>query len=251
MIIIEGEIMTTSIVKVEYSNSKKRIIKLDIARTFAILCVILCHSSEALYQINKSGWNALSNQSRIFMILSHTIGRLGVPIFLFLSGALLLKKNIDSDEDVFKFYKYNLLPLFIVNEIWVVIYNIFFYVTNQRNNVTLEFLIKELLCLKQVPVPNMWYFPMILGMYLGIPFVAKIVKTFSFKSLSILLSGTFIVSFALPAINILLKIFGVANKWNSLLDISFFGGAYGLYIVLGYFIANNKLINLTNLHIWI
>lgn len=251
MIIIEGEIMTTSMVKVEYSNSKKRIIKLDIARTFAILCVILCHSSEALYQINKSGWNALSNQSRIFMILSHTIGRLGVPIFLFLSGALLLKKSIDSDEDVFKFYKYNLLPLFIVNEIWVVIYNIFFYFTNQRNNVTLEFLIKELLCLKQVPVPNMWYFPMILGMYLGIPFVAKIVKTFSFKSLSILLSGTFIVSFALPAINILLKIFGVANKWNSLLDISFFGGAYGLYIVLGYFIANNKLINLTNLHIWI
>lgn len=57
--------MTTSIVKVEYSNSKKRIIKLDIARTFAILCVILCHSSEALYQMNKSGWNALSNQSRI------------------------------------------------------------------------------------------------------------------------------------------------------------------------------------------
>ena len=106
---------------------EKRNIKLDVARTFAILCVILCHSVETLYNFTPQGWKVLSNQSRIFMFATFTIGRLGVPIFLFLSGALLLKKNIESDVDVINFYKKSWLPLFIVNECWVIIYNIFFF----------------------------------------------------------------------------------------------------------------------------
>ena len=38
-----------------------------------------------------------------FRIIFFTVGRLGVPIFLFLTGALTLKKQIDTDEDVLKF----------------------------------------------------------------------------------------------------------------------------------------------------
>lgn len=135
---------------------EKRNIKLDVARTFAILCVILCHSVETLYNFTPQGWKVLSNQSRIFMFATFTIGRLGVPIFLFLSGALLLKKNIESDVDVINFYKKSWLPLFIVNECWVIIYNIFFFFTNQLENVTVENIVKELLCIKQVPVAHMW-----------------------------------------------------------------------------------------------
>lgn len=110
--------------------TKKRIVQYDISRTFAILCVILCHSVETIYNFNKEGCNLLSSQSRIFMFFSFTIGRLGVPIFLFLSGALLLKKQINTDEDALKFYKKNLIPLIIVNSIWVIVYNIFFLLTN-------------------------------------------------------------------------------------------------------------------------
>ena len=135
---------------------EKRNIKLDVARTFAFLCVILCHSVETLYNFTPQGWKVLSNQSRIFMFATFTIGRLGVPIFLFLSGALLLKKNIESDVDVINFYKKSWLPLFIVNECWVIIYNIFFFFTNQLENVTVENIVKELLCIKQVPVAHMW-----------------------------------------------------------------------------------------------
>ena len=92
--------------------TSNRIVKLDIARTFAILCVVLCHCSEMIYTQQSVKVAELGISSRIFMFGTFTIGRLGVPIFLYLSGILLLKKTIDSDEDIFKFYKNNLFPLF-------------------------------------------------------------------------------------------------------------------------------------------
>ena len=70
---------------------KERIQKFDIARTFAILCVVLCHSVEAAY--SNVAYKQLSNISQIFRIVFFTLGRLGVPIFLFLTGALILKSK--------------------------------------------------------------------------------------------------------------------------------------------------------------
>lgn len=36
---------------------KSREIKYDIVRTLAILCVVLCHSSEAIYKFEVNEWN--------------------------------------------------------------------------------------------------------------------------------------------------------------------------------------------------
>ena len=106
---------------------KNRIVKLDIARTFAILCVILCHCSKMTYFNDMVVLKSLKITSRIFMMCTFTIGRFGVSIFLYLSGALLLRKVIEKDEDIFKFYKKNLLPLIAVNEVWLIIYKIYEY----------------------------------------------------------------------------------------------------------------------------
>ena len=219
---------------------KNRIIKYDIIRTFAIICVILCHSTEFIYSFDYNSINALPIASKLFCIITFTIGRIGVPLFLFLSGALLLKKAIDDDTSVLKFYKKNLIPLIIANFLWVIIYNIFFYLTNQNIPITIKDIIDEMLFLKKIPSIQMWYFPMIIGIYLGIPFIAKIVKSFSFKSLFPIISLILISNFILPTINILFNIFKIHNSLNSLLSISFLGGQYGLYIILGYYISKNK-----------
>lgn len=166
-----------------------------------------------------------------------------------MSGALLLKKQIETDEDVFKFYKRNLVPLIIVNLIWTIIYNIFFICTNQKEYVTVENILKELLMMKQVPTPNMWYFPMIIGMYIGIPFVAKIVKIFSFKTLSISIIISFLSFFVLSTINVYLDIFGINYNLETLLDLQFLGGTYGTYIILGYFMSNNFKLKIKSLYI--
>ena len=218
-------------------ETKKRRVELDIARTFAIICVVLCHATETIYS-NK--WSNCSNQSKMFFIISFTIGRLGVPIFIFLTGTLILRKNFEKDEEIYGFYKHNLLPLIIVNTIWVIIYNVFFWIKNHRDYVTLEFIIKELLLLKQVPLPHMWYFPMIIGLYIGLPFLSVIVKKFSKKTLCLLIAVIFICSFVLPMLNLCMHIFGNKDSYISLMNLSFLGGAYGIYTIVGYYLDDNK-----------
>lgn len=39
------------------------------------------------------------------------LGRFGVPLFLYLTGRLVLSKLVDTNDDAFAFYKRKLLPL--------------------------------------------------------------------------------------------------------------------------------------------
>ena len=129
-------------------SSDKRILYLDIARTIAIILVVLCHATETIYRIDTSDWTMLSIQSRIIRTVYFTLGRLGVPLFLFISGRLLLSKKIESSSDCFKFYKKNLLPLVIAVEIWTIFYYVFsmlFY----NNAFDFGELLKDMLFLKK------------------------------------------------------------------------------------------------------
>lgn len=219
---------------------KNRIVKLDIARTFAILCVILCHCSEMTYFNDMVVLKNLKITSRIFMMGTFTIGRFGVSIFLYLSGVLLLRKVIEKDEDIFKFYKKNLLPLIAVNEVWLIIYKIYeVFVLKQVFNFV-DF-IKELLLFKNSSMTNMWYMPMIIGIYIGVPFLAKIVKTFSFKSILPIMTATFIFCYIEPLLNVIARISNNGQTFGSEMSIPYMGAIYGLYLLVGYYIYDNQV----------
>lgn len=213
---------------------KNRIIYLDIARTFAIIFVVLCHSVELIYKMNLQGWISISLNARIFKTIVFTLGRIGVPLFLFLTGYLLLNRKYDNDADIKKFYKNNLLSLIVTTEVWILIYNIFLSLYNNKPFDTYS-LIKEMLFLQKVPLMNMWYMPMIIGIYIAIPYVSKVVHTFSIKTLKIPIILIFVCIFIMPTLNLILKTFKL-DQYNCILDISFLGGCYGLYIVGGYLI---------------
>ena len=223
---------------------KRRIDFLDMARTFAIISIVLCHSVELIYPMNLEGWAQLSAQSKIFRTIFFTIGRLGVPIFLFITGYLILNKKIDSDEDCERFYKKNLIPLLITTETWIIIYNIFLAILNKKS-FNLDATIRNMLFIEQVPLMNMWYMPMIIGIYIAIPFVNKILKYFSVKSLKFPMTIILILQFLLPTVNVLLKTFGI-KQYGNILDISFLGGIYGIYIVSGYFVSKGIMKKIKN-----
>lgn len=84
---------------------KNRIIYLDIARTFAIILVVLCHSVTLIYKMNLQEWNLISLNAKIFKTIIFTLGRMGVPLFLFLTGYLLLNRKYDNDADIKNFIK--------------------------------------------------------------------------------------------------------------------------------------------------
>lgn len=233
--------VTIDTVKMEKleKNNKTRLEYLDIARTFAIISVVLCHAVELVYQMKLKGLTILSFQSQLFRLISFTFGRLGVPIFLFITGTLILNKKIGDDQSCKKFYIKNLLPLLITNEIWVIIYNIFIPIYN-HTKFDFFILVRNMLFLEKVPLANMWYMPMIIGIYIAIPFVNKIVRTFSIKSLKLPMIVIFILQFTLPTVNVLLNMFGL-ETYHNILDVSFLGGAYGFYIISGYLISKKNI----------
>lgn len=234
----EAEIIKTSIETTQINEKilepKKRIIYLDIARTIAIILVVFCHAIGAIYTINMQEWNMISSGAQIFRTVALTTSRLGVPIFLFISGKLLLSKEINNTKDCIKFYKKNLLPLLLCTEIWIILYNIIIPIIN-GGKFDINELVYNMLFIKQVGLPNMWYMSMIIGVYIAIPFLAVLVKNVDIQVIKIPMIIAFTTSFIMPNINTLFR-----SEYWTILDLSFLGGVYGLYILLGYYIGQNK-----------
>lgn len=78
----------------------KRIVSLDILRTIAILDVLLVHCTESVYPMNNPTLLSYSILSQFLAISLFTLGRLGVPIFFFISGYLLLDKDYKNGGGV-------------------------------------------------------------------------------------------------------------------------------------------------------
>lgn len=203
------------------NNEDSRFLWLDASRVFAVICVILCHTTETIYKMNVNNWEGLSYISKLFRTIAFTAGRLGVPLFLMISGALLLSKCINSDKDIFKFYKHNLIPLLATVEIWIIIYNLYLAFWNSKPFSFID-LFKNMIFITKVGLSHMWYMPMILGLYVVVPFIAIVIKKVSFKSLLVPLMLLIIIKF-----NPLL---------SSQLNTNYFGGVYGVYLIFGYYI---------------
>ena len=131
----------------------KRIFFLDLARCFAIIAVVLVHATEHIYAMNASFFKGLSLVSKIFAVSAFTMGRLGVPLFLFLTGYLILGRKFAND-DCFDFWKHNWLRLVLTTEIWILIYNVFFIVV-QKQSPNFYLLAKEMLFLVTFPMAHM------------------------------------------------------------------------------------------------
>ena len=140
---------------------KARIFWIDIVKFIAVLFVILAH----IVWIAEQDGQISSDLSNIFFIINRIIATLGVPLFMMVSGSLLLGKDLNSIYGIFAFYKRGLLPLLITAEIWIAIYCL----------VRIQpFSFKEmLLCMTFVHKPevHLWYARLIVIYYLLIPFL--------------------------------------------------------------------------------
>lgn len=212
-------------------NVINRNINYDLIRFIAVLLIVLCHSIETIYY----SVSEFSFQSKIFYIVSHTLSRLGVPLFLFLTGTLLINKNFDDTENIKKFYNHNFKNLVITCEIWYLVYYFFDVVIFKRVYNFYDF-IPIMFFLKQYPLSHAWYIPMIVGIYITMPFVSIIVKKYINIIKKIIYVSIFYI-FLIPFINILLSVFKINYYIPMNFNIGFGGGYYGIYIILGYLIV--------------
>ena len=211
-------------------ETKKHYSNIDLARSIAILAVVLCHANTEVYKYGYEAMNSLPQIDQNAATLFLTFGRMGVPLFLYISGFLLLQKEYTIDSSV-SFWKRKLWTLVYVTEIWIVLYNIFFIAMG--SSIRFQDIVLEIAFLKLVPMPHVWYMPMIIGVYCFIPFVSNALKKISVPAVWFPLTCGIVVSFLFPTIQILLSQLNSNYYIAPLLDFGFSGGVYGIYLVLG------------------
>ncbi len=213
---------------------------LDLVRAAAAFCVVVNHAAQMIYPLNLEGLYALPLRSKGFALAAFTFGRIGVPLFLLLTGYLLLPRQYD-EERMRHFYRHNFFPLLGVWEIWIFVYQLFLCLVNRSAFDGVQY-IKRALFLAHAGLPHTWYMPMILGMYLFLPFVSIALHRIPEKMLTLFLPVCFFYVFMMPAANLIQSAFHIPDyiRLTNQLDLSFSGSTYGFYLVLGYCLAKKR-----------
>ena len=207
---------------------KNRVEWIDLVRAIAILTVLYIHATDGIFIISSDAILNYTIYSRIFNFASLFIGRIGVPFFLMITGYLLLDRHYD-DERVRKFWKKNCKGLIIITVIWSIIYAISLQV------ITVESAQVNISEAGNLFFRHMWYMPMIIGMYLSIPFVSAALERFDPKTIYQATIVFTLLAFLLPFITTVMAMHGIQNV-NIQYCLGFSGGVYGIYIILGYLI---------------
>lgn len=241
-------------------DKKRRIFYLDAVRVFAIISVSLNHAVNRAYDNyidTASEFYSSSIYSSCLKAGVSVFSRLGVPLFLMISGILLLNKIFEDEGDIKRFYKHNVGGLLITSEIWFFIMfwiNAFFnpsyayLIDNIKNGQAMDTviaLVKTLCFIDPITFGNMWYIPMILCVYMIIPVVAVFVKKIESKFMLIPLALCVISGFVLPNINAALSMRGVGKQYSFTLSTGILFSIFWVYVVMGYLIDKGCLSRLS------
>ena len=217
----------------------KQIPWIDYARSAAVVLVVLCHAAEELYGTALKGERIFGPYRWTGFTIMFLAGRIGVPVFLGLTGTLMLGRRIDASL----FYKKTLLPLILTSEIWIVI--TYFQVMSIRENpFNAGDLIRQMLFIDAGAFGYLWYIPMIIGIYIALPFLTKVTADIrSPKDMKVILTLSFLYFLVMPEINELIFYWTGKESFLGLqLEMKLWGGAYVLYMVFGYFIGKYQLL---------
>lgn len=222
-------------------KQNNRIEWIELLRVFAIFQVIMCHIVENTYRMNTEYIpSKLSPQSEVFMFSAFTLGRLGVPFFLMISGYLLLDRTYDFKRTK-RFWKNNWLHLLVCTELWFIIYEIYmkFYL---KEEIGIFRVLTDLLFVNFLGMGHVWYMPMILGMYILIPFAANALRSFHVKHLAFPLIFYSLFVFGYSLLNTVNGAVGTESLGLQM-SLGFSGGSYGIYMMIGYVVRKGAFKN--------
>lgn len=218
-------------------KSENRVIYFDYLRLFAILAVIVLHVSCQ----NWENMNAKGFQWQTFNFFD-SIVRWCVPVFVMISGALFLNREIPLK----KIYSKYILRVGISFVVWSIIYSLF--IKGGISNKFIEVIKGHY---------HMWFILMIIGLYMCIPFIKPITEDNNKMKYFLLLS--FIFAFVLPEITTLTKDFGgkfLIKTMNAInydikkMNLNLVMG-YSGYFILGHYLNKNELSKKTRIIIYI
>lgn len=219
-----------------FESKDKRQYYLDILRVLSIIGVTLIHSSSVIVvdmtNIGSLSWwiaNIINSSSRW-----------AVPVFFMISGALLLDA---PGEIILKdFYKKRFSKIILPFLIWSIIYSIikhYFLHPDFPNWLEMPGIIFREFLFDQVYV-HFWFLYVLTTVYIILPFIKKLISNLDKKELRFWLIGWFVVSFVYKAGQQLYTYITNESLYISLLNIPFFSGYLGFFL-LGYYLHKYSL----------
>jgi len=188
------------------------------------MVIVLHVSGPWLYKLN--GVNGFTWGS---VALIHSFTRFCVPVFIMITGALLLKQNT-SPKDFYKIrFSRILKPLLFWSIVYILIYVLFDFIFGKSTSVikVFTFAFDSLI---HGAAYHLWYMYLLLAMYIFIPFASKILQSMQIKYLLLILTTWFV----------MLSLTQYYEENQYLQTIRFYLGYFG-YLILGYFLSNLKM----------
>lgn len=147
---------------------------LDLLRIIAACSVVLLHiNAQWLFNGDIKG-----NVALIVENLINLVTRFCVPCFLMISGMFLISN--DKNEDASSFYKKSMLkigiPYFIIAFLWIFLKFLQCVVMNKNCLLFVKTIVSGM-------YGNLWFMPMIIGLYVMTPLLVTIRKTIGSKKL--------------------------------------------------------------------
>lgn len=166
-------------------NGSSRVLEFDFIRALACFAIVVTHAKSIFSQLepHTAAWNAA--------IVSHSFTRMGVPLFVMISGYFLLSKTYRTDEDVVRFYKRRWLTIGVPGVFWATLYLILNAIKHFHSNATLAgffpMIAHSFLQKGQVLTATpLWYLYMLVGLYLITPLAASWFSVFSRRYLTVM-----------------------------------------------------------------
>ena len=160
------------------------------------------------------------------------MGRISIPMILILIGFEVLPGDYSSSEKVLDYYKKTFLPIFMIWEIWVLVYQVFLHIWMGRAY-SLSTWIKEAFLIKYVDLNNAWIFRFVMLFLLIAPLVAVVLQAFDVGLLRFLMIIGWVLIFLFPG----LDYYGQANGGEASFPQSIGTFCYFFYFCLGYLIS--------------
>lgn len=136
---------------------------LDLLRLIACICIVMVH-------VSALNWNTTPINTFSFAIMTayNNFGFIGVPIFVMISGALLLDSN--KIIPIKNLYLNKIVRLIIAYFIWLLFYNIVNFIelgtTPNFSSLKKDIILRTLL---GNGIYHLWFIPMLISLYIIVP----------------------------------------------------------------------------------
>ncbi len=205
----------------------KKFFYADLIRVVAVFLVMLIHSSATL--MNK--WNDIPTDFWMWGNVYDSLARASVPLFIMLSGALILGKHEDTRIFFVKRFSKLLFPFIF----WVTVY------INWRIFYIGEVLPVDRMIIQIFTGPvyyHLWYLYMVIGLYLIAPVLRKLLRVIERQELIYLFILWFLWNGVLPLISYLIHLYAGYSVYLGVKVPMIMG--YSGYFILGYFLSKKK-----------